>query len=67
MMIDAQIFDLHFDEAIFFSVMEKYFRIKSERNQSNHAREDEGEFKSAAELRAFMMSGVEELDGVIGK
>ena len=67
MMIDAQIFDLHFDESIFFSVMEKYFRIKSERNQSNHARADEGEFKSAAELRAFMMSGVAELDGVIGK
>ena len=67
MMIDAQIFDLHFDESIFFSVMEKYFRIKSERNQSAHARADEGEFKSARELRDFMMSGVDELDSVVNK
>ena len=67
MMIDNQIFDLHFDESIFFSVMEKYFRIKSERNQSAHARADEGEFKSARELRDFMMSGVDELDSVVNK
>lgn len=67
MMIDKQIFDLHFDESIFFSVMEKYFRIKSERNQSAHARADEGEFKSARELRDFMMSGVDELDSVVNK
>ena len=67
MMLDAQIFDLHFDREIFFNVMEKYFRIKAERNQSNHAREDEGEFKSARELRAFMLAGVDELDAVLNK
>lgn len=67
MMLDAQIFDLHFDKETFFNIMEKYFRIKSERNQSNHAREDEGEFKSALELRDFMLSGIDELDSVLNK
>lgn len=67
MMLDAQIFSVTFDEATFFNVMEKYFRIKLERNQSAHAREDEGEFKTAEELRAFMMSGVEELAAVLSK
>ena len=65
MMLDAQIFSLNFDAATFFNVMEKYFRIKTERNQSNHAREDEGEFKSAQELRDFMFSGINELDAVL--
>lgn len=67
MMLDAQIFSVTFDEKIFFSVMEKYFRIKTERNQSNHARADDGEFKTAKELRDFMMSGVDELDSVLSK
>ncbi len=67
MMLDAQIFDLHFDKETFFNVMEKYFRIKAERNQSNPARENEGEFKSARELRDFMLSAIDELDSVLNK
>ena len=67
MMLDAQIFSVTFDEKIFFNIMEKYFRIKLERNQSNHAREDEGEFHSAHELRDFMLSALDELDAVLNK
>ena len=66
-MLDAQIFSVTFDEKIFFNVMEKYFRIKLERNQSNHAREDEGEFHSAHELRDFIFCALDELDAVLNK
>lgn len=65
MMIDAQIFDLHFDEEIFFSIMEKYFRLKVERNHSNHAHEGSGEFKTADELRQFMRDALAEIERIL--
>ena len=33
---------------------ENYFRIRGERNLSNHAREDPSDFKTADELRNFL-------------
>lgn len=62
MMLDAQIFDLHFDEETFFNVMEKYFRIKNERNHSNHAREDDSEFETATELHDFILAALKEIE-----
>ena len=66
MMLDAQIFSVAFDEDIFFDVMEKYFRIKIERNRSAHANEsnDTGEFPTAESLRDFMRETINELEGV---
>ena len=68
MMLDepAQIFSVAFDEKIFFDVMEKYFRIKIERNRSAHANEsnDTGEFPTAESLRDFMRETINELEGV---
>lgn len=61
MMLDKQIFSVTIDEEIFFNIMEKYFRIKSERNQSNHARADFGEFPTADSLRNFMLDALNEI------
>ena len=66
-----QIYELLYDKYIsakipdekFLNIMEKYFRIKDERNHSAHAREDYGEFKTADKLRAFMHRALEELEG----
>lgn len=46
----------------FLSIADKYFRIKGERNQSAHAREDYGEFKTAEALRNFMQSALDEIE-----
>ena len=63
-MFDAQIFSLKdpFDEKIFFNVMEKYFRIKNERNRAAHAHEDSGEFKTAESIRRFMLDALKEIE-----
>ena len=45
----------------FFTIMENYFKIQKERNQSVHARPDAGEFKSADELRDFMNVALDEI------
>ena len=65
-----QIYELLYDKYIsakipdekFLNIMEKYFRIKDERNHSAHAREDYGEFKTVDKLRAFMHRALDELE-----
>lgn len=62
LMIRDGIFSLNnISEEKFLSIMEKYFRIRKERNQSNHAREDFGEFPTAESLREFMREAIKEL------
>ena len=62
-MILEGIFSVTVPEEKFLSIAEKYFRIKDERNHSNHARNDDtGEFSSAKELENFMLSGLDEIE-----
>ena len=49
------------DRDKFLSIADKYFRIKGERNYSAHAREDYGEFKTAADLCKFMYCALDEI------
>ena len=55
------------DEEQFLNVMNKYFRIQKERNQSNHARPDFGEFKTANELRAFMSGALDDIEKLVAE
>ena len=64
-MIRDNIFSVTFDEEKFLSIMEKYFKLQNERNHSNHARNDIGEFKTAEELKNFMEIGLNELEEAI--
>ena len=50
------------DRDTFLSIADKYFRIKSERNYSAHAREDYGEFDTAKDLRDFMQDALDEIE-----
>ena len=45
----------------FLSIVDKYFRIKDERNHSAHAREDYGEFKTVDNLRKVLKEGLDEI------
>ena len=49
----------------FLNIMEKYFRLKDERNHSNHARNDIGEFETAQDLENFMLEGLDEIEKII--
>lgn len=53
------------DESIFLSMMEKYVRLKDERNHSNHARNDQGDFVSAENLRACIEEGLDEMEHAV--
>ena len=56
-----KVFSVSTSQETFLSIADKYFRIKDERNHSNHAREDYGEFKDAEKLRAVMLEGLKEI------
>ncbi len=49
----------------FLSIVDKYFRIKDERNHSAHAREDYGELKTADRLRDFMHRALKEIQDAL--
>ena len=57
-----KIFSVNIETEKFLSIADKYFRIKIERNHSNHAHEELGEFKTADELRNFMSRALEEIE-----
>lgn len=50
-MIQGGIFAVTIPEKIFLSIMDKYFRLKIERNHSNHAHTESGEFSTAEALK----------------
>ena len=54
-------FSVNIPEENFLSIADRYFRIKDERNHSNHAREDYGEFKTAKNFREAMNDGLYEI------
>ena len=62
-MVNEKIFEFNgkLDAETFFSIMEKYFILKDERNLSNHAH-GIGEFKTAADLENFMNKGLDEIE-----
>ena len=47
----------------FFSIMERYFIVKKERNHILHAGEI-GDFKTAKDLEKFLLEGIEEIENV---
>lgn len=61
MILDGKFSVNKLSEEKFLSIMEKYFRIQKERNQTNHACADSGEFKTAKELREFISKAIEEI------
>lgn len=61
-MLRRKEFSLTIDDETFLSIMDKYFRLKNERNQTNHARLDSGEFQTAEALKEVMTEGLEEIE-----
>ena len=64
-MLDKKIFSLNVDRKIFLSIMDRYFCLKDERNHSNHARNDIGEFETAQDLENFILDGLDEIEKII--
>ena len=60
-LLNEKVFAVSISEEKFLSLVDKYFRIKDERNHSAHAREDYGEFKTADKLRDFMQDALVEI------
>lgn len=58
-------FSVKIPDEKFLNIMEKYFRIRDERHQSNHARADFGEFKTAEELLTFMRAALDEISDAL--
>ncbi|MBQ9479459.1 MAG: TM1812 family CRISPR-associated protein [Selenomonadaceae bacterium] len=63
-LLSQNVFSLRIDQEKFLSIMDKYLRLKKERNQTNHAREDSGEFITAIALKDFINVGLDELSEV---
>ncbi len=63
-MIAKKIFSSTISEDAFLSIMNKYYRLKEERNHSNHAHDKDGNFATADELRIFMEKCIYELEAV---
>lgn len=61
-LLNEKFFTVSISKEKFLSIVDKYFRIKDERNHSAHAREDYGEFKTADKLRDFMHCALKELE-----
>lgn len=60
-MIDNGTFYTTIPAEKFLSIMDKYFKIKIERNHSNHAHEISGEFSTVESLKEFMIKGLDEI------
>ncbi len=61
----SEIFSISIAEKVFFSIIEKYFVLKDERNHSNHARQDLGEFETATKLQGYMLKALNEIESVM--
>lgn len=61
-MIYLKVFSSVIDEEKFLTIMEKYFTLRDERNHSNHARTDFGNFRTATELENFMINALDEIE-----
>jgi len=61
-LLNEEVFTVSIPKEKFLSIVDKYFRLKDERNHSAHAREDYGEFKTADKLRDFMHRALKELE-----
>ena len=59
--LDNVIFSLNIQEEKFFDIMKKYFRLKDERNNSNHANLT-ADFETADDLENFMLAGLDEIE-----
>ena len=59
--LDNVIFSLNISEEKFFDIMKKYFRLKDERNNINHANE-KGNFDTADALENFISAGLDEIE-----
>ena len=64
-LLNEGVFNISISKEKFLSIVDKYFRIKDERNHSAHAREDYGEFGTADRLRDFMKNALDELEAAL--
>ena len=64
-MIYNKIFSLTIPEDTFLEIMENYYRLVNERNHSNHARDDMGEFSKAEDLKQFIVEELDRLEEII--
>lgn len=55
---------VNLSEDEFLNVMDRYFRLKDERNHSNHARNDIGEFGTAKDLEQCILDGLAEIEKI---
>lgn len=63
-MIKYNIFRPNIETDKFLSIMDKYIRIKDERNHSNHAKKVISGFTSAEELKTFILDSLDEVEKV---
>ena len=61
-LLNEKAFAVSIPKETFLNMVDKYFRIKGERNHSAHAREDYGEFKTVDRLRDFMQNALKEIE-----
>lgn len=68
-MIDEEIFAVQkMSVEEFLSIMDRYFRLKLDRNDTNHARAElNGEFQTAGELRSAIEEGLKEIGAAVKK
>ena len=64
-MIYNKIFSLTIPEDTFLEIMENYYRLVNERNHSNHARDDMGEFSKAEDLKQFIVKELNRLEDIV--
>lgn len=61
-LLNEGVFAVSIPKENFLSIVDKYFRIKDERNHSAHAREDFGEFRTVDKLRRTMRDAISEIE-----
>ena len=64
-MIQYNIFSPTIEINKFLSIMNRYIRIKDERNHSNHAKKNISDFTSAEELKNFIFQSLDEIENVM--
>ena len=63
-MLERNIFSVTIPEEKFIAILKKYYHLKDERNNANHANET-AKFSNAKELEDYMLSGIDEIEEAI--
>lgn len=63
-MLESNIFSVTIPEEIFIAILKRYYHLKDERNNANHANEN-AKFSSAKDLEDYMLSGIDEIERAV--